>query len=600
MRRAALLGVALCIASGWTFGQTAQDPEGSAGPLRHVTPVETARTMVVAAHPLAAQAGLEMLRAGGNAVDAAVAAAYALNVVEPQSSGIGGGLFMLVWLAKRGEVIAIDGREEATAAAAPDGFLRADGTPEPFFPGRITGGLPVGVPGEVKALEKARAHFGKLTLAQVLAPAIRLAESGFPATPRMAGELAQHQQRLAQFPGTRAVFFPDGVHPVPVGAPFRQPDLARTLRLLAAQGEQVFYRGEIARDIVATINSAPVNPGRMTLADLAEYDAPLRQPVVGEYRGYTVYGMGPPSAGGIAVLQMLKLLEVWPPLPERAPPALEIHRMAQAARLALADREAWVADEDFVDVPVAGLLDGGYLRGRAGGLDWRGPLVPVRPGQPPGALPALGAGDTQEHWSTTHLVAVDAERNVVALTASIEQAFGSGMVVPGRGFLLNNELTDFSARPTDGDGRAVANRMEGTRRPRRTALDGATRLGGKRPRSSMAPTLVFKAGRPVLALGSPGGSRIIPYVAAVLVRVLAQDMPLQAAVEVPHTTHLGDATAIEPEGDSPALRTALERLGHTVQIARQASGLNSIWIDPATGRLHAGIDPRREGAAAGD
>ncbi len=599
--RATLLAATLAVAGGLAWGQTAVDPEASPGPLRRVEPVEAARAMVVAAHPLAAQAGLEMLRAGGNAVDAAVATAYALNVVEPQSSGIGGGAFILLWLAEKGEAIAIDGREEAPAGATPNDFLHPDGTPQPFFPDRITGGRPVGVPGAVKALEKARARYGKLSLATVLGPAIRLAEEGFPASERMAGQLEVHRQRLARFPATRAVFLPDGIHPVRAGERLRQPDLARTFRLLATQGEGVFYRGEIARDVVQAVASAPVNPGQMTLADLAGYEAPQRPPTVGRIKGYTLYGMGPPSSGGIAVQQMLTLLEAWPTLPKDAPPALGIHRLAQAARLAFADRERYLADPDFVTVPVMGLVDGEYLRRRAGAVDWTAPLGEVQPGQPPGTLAAtFGVGEDSEHGSTTHLVAVDAQRNVVSLTATIEQGFGSGMVVPGRGFLLNNELTDFSARPVDDAGKPVANRVDGERRPRRTALDGPAGVGGKRPRSSMAPTLVFRDGQPVLALGSPGGARIILYVAAVLARVIEQGLPLQEAVAYPHATHLGGVTTIEPELDSPALREALRRLGHAVGVARQASGLHGIAIDPVSGRLHAGIDPRRDGAAAGD
>lgn len=595
-RRACAFTLVLLAASGG-HAQTPADPEDSPGPLRPVPPVEFSRAMVVAAHPLAAQAGLEILRAGGNAVDAAAATAYALNVVEPQSSGIGGGLFALIYLAESGEVVALDGREEAPAAAEPKMFLDRDGAPQRFFPDRITGGRPVGVPGAVRALEKMRARFGTLPLARVIAPALRLAADGFPVSTRLAAQLEHHRERLLRFPATRAVFFPDGEHPVHAGQTLRQPDLAATFRLLAEQGAAAFYEGAIARDIVRAVAEAPVNPGGMTLADLAAYQAPLRAPVVGRFRGYTLYGIGPPSSGGIAVLQMLSLLERWPPAPVE--PALSIHRFAQATRLAFADRERYLADADFVPVPVQGLLDPAYLAARARSLDWRRPLAPVVPGDPPGAPTAWGVGEESANRSTTHLAVVDEQRNVVSLTATIEQAFGSGMVVPGRGFLLNNELTDFSARPTDEAGRPAANRAEGTRRPRATALDIPAGLGGKRPRSSMAPTLVLREGRPVLALGSPGGARIIPYVARVLLAVLEEDVPLQEAVTRPHATHLGRGTALEPELDTLELRQALARLGHEVSVARQASGLHGIWLHPRTGHLHAGIDPRREGAAAG-
>jgi gamma-glutamyltranspeptidase/glutathione hydrolase len=598
----AVMGLAFRGPVGW--GQTASDPESSPGPLRPVAPVQFAQAMVVAANPLASQAGAEILRAGGNAVDAAVATAYALNVVEPQSSGIGGGLFMLVYLAQTGEVVSIDGREEAPSSATPRLFLRPDGSAQPFFPDRITGGRPVGVPGAVRALEKARARYGTLPLATVMAPALRLATEGFVVSERMAGQLALHRKRLAGFPSTRGVFFPDGVNPLRAGERLRQPDLARTFRLLAEQGDTVFYEGEIARDILRVVNEAAVNPGRMTAGDLASYQAPLRAPVAGAFRGFTVYGMGPPSSGGIAVQQMLALLEHWPTGTPGLPPALAIHRFAQATRLAFADRDAYAADGDFVPVPVRGLLDAAYLRERAASVPWRLPLSAVQAGAPPGAPTAQwGRGEDTEHWSTTHLAVVDAQRNVVSLTATIEQGFGSGLVVPGRGFLLNNELTDFSARPEDALGQPVANRVEGARRPRAGALDIPSSVGGKRPRSSMAPTIVLRDGRPVLALGSPGGARIIPYVAGVLEAVLVDGREdgaaLQDAINRPHATHLGGTTVLEPELDAAALGAALQPLGHGIAVSRQASGLHGIWIDPMSGRLHAGIDPRREGAANG-
>ncbi|HEX7926625.1 MAG TPA: gamma-glutamyltransferase family protein, partial [bacterium] len=417
----------LCL-SAWALAatghaQTAADPESSPGPLRQIAPVEFPHAMVVAAHPLAAQAGVEVLRAGGNAIDAAVATAYALNVVEPQSSGIGGGLFLIAYLAATGQVVALDGREEAPAAVTPDWFLRPNGTPVPFFPDRITGGRAVGVPGAVRALEKARAMFGKLPRNTDLAPAIRLATDGFPAGARVAGQLELHAKRMVQFPATRAAFFPDGEHPVRQGERLRQPDLARTLRLIAEQGDAVFYEGEIARDIVRAVNEAPVHPGRMTLADLAQYQAPLRAPAVSTFRGYTIYGMGPPSSGGVTVQQILAIVGRWSPRPEPLEPALAIHRFAQASRLAFADRNAYLADPDFVAVPLPGLLSPDYLRQRADSLDWRQPLASPLPGKPLGAPTAQQVSEDTEHWSTSHLVVVDAERNMVSLTTTIEQGF---------------------------------------------------------------------------------------------------------------------------------------------------------------------------------
>jgi gamma-glutamyltranspeptidase/glutathione hydrolase len=603
--RRGLLRLAACLAvAGWAAwtsapltAQTPADPEQGGGS-RKVVGATARRAMAATANPHATAAALEILRAGGNAVDAAAAAQFVLNVVEPQSSGIGGGGFMLIYLAARKEVVAIDGREEAPAAATPEMFLHSDGHPQPFFPDRITGGNAVGVPGLPRMLEKAVQRYGRVSLARVLAPAIRLAGEGFAVSPRLAGSLKRHGERLGRFPATRALFFGTDGRTLPAGVHLVQPELAATFRLLAAEGSPAFYRGPVARDIVRTVREAPFNPGRMALEDLAGYAAPLRKPVRATFRGYTVYGMGPPSSGGVTLLQMLLLLER-APVPRRTTGAERVHRFAQAARLAYADRARYLADPDFVPVPVRGLLDGAYAARRAGAIEWAAPLAPVEAGRPPGAQAGHGMGRGREHVSTTHLTVVDEARNMVALTSSIEQAFGSGMIVPGRGFLLNNQLTDFSPRPADDSGRPIANRAEGGKRSRRTALDGAGTPGGKRPRSSMAPTLVFRDGKPVLALGSPGGSRIIQYVARVLVDVLEFGRPLQAAIAGPHFTHLADRTALEPAPATAEVVAALERLGHRVRIREQNSGLHAIRIDPESGLLHGGADPRREGTARG-
>jgi gamma-glutamyltranspeptidase/glutathione hydrolase len=579
--------------------QTQADPEREAAPRREVAPVTAVRGMVVAAHPMASAAGLEVLRVGGNAVDALIAAQFVLNVVEPQSSGIGGGGFLLLYLADNREVVTLDGREEAPAATTPDWFLGPDGRPEPFYPDRITGGRAVAVPGLLKMLEKASGLYGRLPLAAVIEPAIRIAEKGFPVSPRLAASLARHRERLASFPAARAFFDASG-QPLAAGTLLRQPELAATFRVIAAEGSASFYRGEIARDIVRAVRESPVRPGTMTLEDLAGYEAPLRAPVRGTYRGHTVYGMGPPSSGGPTLIEMLNLLETRADarLAPRSP--MLAHGFVQAARLAYADRERYLADADWALVPLEGLLAKDYARRRARTLWWEGPLVPVEAGRPAGAPEtAWAVRPLEESPSTTHLVVVDLARNVAAATASIEQAFGSGIVVPGRGFFLNNEMTDFSPLPLDDQGRSVPNRVEGGRQPRRTALDDPQSLGGKRPRSSMAPTLVMKEGQPLLALGSPGGPRIIQYVAWVVLLMLDQGMDVQSAVEFPHLTHLGGHTVIEPAWDDPALAEALRGLGHNVDIAEQISGLHAIWIDPKTGLLHGGADPRREGVAVG-
>ncbi|MCZ6842356.1 MAG: gamma-glutamyltransferase [SAR324 cluster bacterium] len=577
--------------------QSQADPES--GEQRRAKSVLSApHAMAVTANPHATRAALAILREGGNAVDAAAAAQFVLNVVEPQSSGIGGGAFLLIYLAKTKQVVAIDGREEAPAAASAGMFLEPDGRPQQFYPRRITGGNAVGVPGLVMALEKALRRYGEFSLARALAPAIALAEEGFAVSPRLARSLERHRERLAKFPATRAVFFA-GREPLKAGAWLKQPELAATLRLLAAQGSAAFYRGSLARDIVRAVRKAPINPGRLVLADLEGYDAPLRQPVRSGYRGYTLYGMGPPSSGGVTLFQILQLLEYAPPAGEGPQSAQGIHRFAQAARLAYADRARYLADPDFVQVPVAGLLDTAYARRRAAAHPWKGRLARVEAGSPEGAPSAAGLGAAREHQSTTHLSVVDEARNMVALTSSVEQAFGSGIIVPGRGFLLNNQLTDFSARVADRRGRLIANRVQGGRLPRRTALENPTAAGGKRPRSSMAPTFVFKQGRPLLVLGSPGGPRIIQYVARTLLLVLDKGWDVQAAIAAPHATHLGNRTVLEPSLRAKVLAAELRKLGHDVAFRDQNSGLHAIMIDPISGLLHAGVDPRREGTAAG-
>jgi len=604
-RRIVLLAVwALLAAQSWTHAQTQADPERAvpstqAGAARQVPRVVARDGMVVTAHPLATAAGLEILRKGGNAVDALIAASFALNVVEPQSSGIGGGGFILIWSAKEKRPVTIDGREEAPAAATPDWMLGEDGKPVPF-PERITGGKAVAVPGLAAALDKASERFGRLPFGEVVKPALALAKNGIEVSPRMAAALAEHRERLARFPATRKIFFDETGEPLKAGVLLKQTDLWASFLVIAANGAPGFYRGPIADAVVAAVNQAPVRPGKFSAADLQAYDAPLREPVRGNYRGYEVIGMGPPSSGGPTLIEMLNLLETrdfWklePGSPRWA------HAFVQASRLAYADREAFLGDADWVQTPLAGLLDKAFAARRATELAWDAPLAPVQPGRPAGAPGTAAAWNGfEESPSTTHLVAVDHEGNVAAATNTIEQAFGSGMVVPNWGFFLNNEMTDFSAQPADAEGRPLANRVEGGRQPRRSALDSASSLGGKRPRSSMAPTLVLQDGKPLLVIGSPGGPRIIQFVAELLLRVIDQKMSLQDAIAAPHLTHLGGTTAIEPALADPAFVAVLQSLGHKVQTTEQASGLHGVWFDPATGELHSGVDPRREGSAAG-
>ncbi|HKI99309.1 MAG TPA: gamma-glutamyltransferase [bacterium] len=568
--------------------QTARDPEHSDA-LRHVARVTADHAMVVTANPYATQAALEMLRSGGNAVDAAATAEWVLNVVEPESSGLGGGGFAVVYAAKSGEVAALDGRETAPAGVTPQLFLGPDGKPIRFYPERITGGRAVGVPGVLAMLALALERYGTRSLAETLQPAIHLAEQGFPVSPRLAASLHRQRERLAHFAATRAVFFDhrpghEG-ETLPAGTLLRQPELAKAFRLIAAQGPDAFYRGPIGKALVAAVRDSPVAPGVMTAADLAGYRARLRPPVRTAWHGYTLYGMGPPSSGATTIFELLNLLATQPLAKGGPLSAPAVHHFVQAARLAYADRARYLGDPDFVPVPTAGLVDPAYAAERARSIVWDAPLGPVHAGTPPGVRSARAwapqRADTESH-STTHLSIADAQGNLVSMTNTVEQAFGSGMVVPGWGFFLNNELTDFAAEPRDAEGRLRANAV----------------APGKRPRSSMAPTLVFRGHKPVLVIGSPGGSRIIQFVAEVIVRVLDYGMSLQDAIEAPHATMGGHSTDLEPPLAETALPAALERLGHHVRIQAQASGLHGIRFD-AQGRLHGGADPRREGVAAG-
>lgn len=560
------------------------EPEAAASPPKGAAaaPATAKHFMAATANPHATRAALDVLQRGGSALDAAIAAQMVLNVVEPQSSGIGGGGFLLHYAAKTGRWSAYDGRETAPAQATPDMFLDADGNRRGFFDA-VVGGLSVGVPGLLRMLEAAHADNGTLPWKDLFAPAIHLAEDGFAVSPRLATLVAE-DKHLARLPAAKAFFYPDD-QPLKQGRTLKNPDLAAVFHTVAEKGADAFYKGDIAAALVQAVRGAARNPGRMTQADMAAYKTVRREPVCMPYRVWLVCGMPPPSSGGITTLQILGLLQRFDLGSLKPGSAEAAHLLAEAGRLAFADRNTYIADPDFIPVPTAGLLDPAYLAERAKVIDAGRSRMNWGPAQPgmPLDLSALqfAAHEGPEGMSTTHMSIVDADGNAVSMTTSIENAFGSRVMV--RGFLLNNQLTDFSFRPQK-DGVPIANAVE----------------PGKRPRSSMAPTLVFGAdGKLVMAVGSPGGSRIIGYVAQTLTGALDWGLDMQAAISQPHVVNRNTPTDLEQGTDAEKLKEQLEAMGHTVRVRTLTSGLHGIRILP-DGTLQGGADPRREGVALGD
>jgi gamma-glutamyltranspeptidase/glutathione hydrolase len=543
------------------------------------------RQMIAASHPMAAEAGLAVLRRGGSAVDAAIAAQAMMTLVEPQSSGIGGGALLLHWKAATRTLSAWDGRETAPAAATPALFLR-HGRPMGFLEA-ITGGRPVGVPGTMRMLEAAHRAEGRLPWAGLFDAAIAAAGQGFPISARLHAAIGAQPGRLRADAAAAALYLaPDG-SALPIGATLRNPALAATLRAIAADGADALHRGPIAEAILAAVRNHPTNPGLMTAEDLAGYRPIRRDALCGPYRAVIICGFPPPSSGGVAILQILGVLahQDMAQLDPRG--ADHAHLLVEAGRLAFADRNRFLADGDFVAVPVAGLLDRVYLAIRAQpmGLD-RALPQPIRSGNPlrQGA-PAVAPQPPQPERGTAHVSVVDAAGNVVSLTTTVEAGFGAGILAAG--FVLNNELTDFSFLP-ERDGRPIANRVE----------------GGKRPRSSMSPTIVFdRAGAPVLALGSAGGERIIGHVAQTLVAMIDNGLSPAEAVALPRIAGVHENAEIEQGGAAnAALATALEARGFPVTVRPNASGLQVIEIRRAADGtvLIGAADPRREGAVLGD
>ena len=544
-------------------------PETGGLPRRHA---------IAAANPHAARAGLEMLRAGGSAVDAAIAAQAVLTLVEPQSSGIGGGAFMLHYEGRSRRVDAYDGRETAPAAAGPGLFLGPDGNRMKFLEA-VVGGRSVGVPGVLRMLEMAHRAHGKLPWARLFQPAIRLARDGFAISPRLHYFIGRAKGLETFATGRRYFFTPDGT-PKPVGARLANPALAATLERIATGGAVAFYTGELARRIVATVRDAPNNPGLLSLADLAGYRAVKRPALCRPYRNRRVCTMPPPTSGGLTTLQILGLLERFDMASVAPESATAIHLISEASRLAYADRDAYIADPDFAKVPVEGLLRPSYLATRSGMISAARSMGKAPAGIPGRRAQAPPVSAAPELPSTSHFTVVDGDGNAVSMTTSIENIFGSRLMVGG--FMLNNQLTDFSFRP-EISGRKVANRVE----------------PGKRPRSSMAPTMVLDdGGSLVLAVGSPGGSRIIGYVARTLIAVIDWRLSLPAAFALPNHVNRNGPTDLEKATPITTRALALQSLGHEIRLRRLTSGLHGIRVTEAG--LEGAADPRREGVALGD
>ncbi|HEY7787093.1 MAG TPA: gamma-glutamyltransferase [Casimicrobiaceae bacterium] len=545
------------------------------------SPVTSRRFMVATANPLATRAGYDILRAGGNAIDAAIAVQLVLGLVEPQSSGLGGGAFLLYHDARTKRLIAYDGRETAPAAATPDRFLGPDGEPLAFFDA-VVGGRSVGVPGTVKLLETVHRRHGRLSWARLFRRAIALAETGFAVSPRLHALIAEE----TRWPQARAhdYFVTPAGEARATGSLLRNTAYAHTLRLLAAQGAKAFYTGPIADDIVRTTGQATRNPGDLTRSDLARYRVKTREPVCDGYRSYRVCGMPLPSSGGLTVLQVLKMLEPYDVASMGPASFWSVHFTSEAERLAYADRSVYMADPDFFHAP-AGLLDDDYLRARSTLISTQRSIGIAPPGNP-----ADHAGVRQQPWgrdaaadfpSTSQVAIVDRDGNAVSMTTTIENGFGSRLMTEA-GFLLNNELTDFSFVPVD-NGIRVANRVE----------------AGKRPLSSMAPTIAYdRAGRVAIITGSPGGTAIIEYVVKTLLAIIDWKLDPQAATALPNFGSRNGPTELEQDTAVVALAPKLRALGHEVRVIEETSGVQAIvrtragWIG--------GADPRREGLVMGN
>ena len=538
-------------------------------------PVFAKNWMVSVANPHAAAAGARVLSEGGTAADAMVAVQAVLGLVEPQSSGIGGGAFLVWYDSKSGEITTLDGRETAPLAATPRLFQNENGERLKFWDA-VVGGRSVGVPGTPALMEAAHKRWGQNSWNSLFSEAIDLAYNGFAVSPRLAALVARDAERLGRFSDTADYFFPNE-QPLVEGHLLTNPAYADLMRRMAKDGAEVIYSGDIARAIIDTVRGAEKNPGVLSLTDLQIYKVKERPAVCVPFRGYQVCGMGPPSSGALTVGQILGLLNQFPPGSSNDPQTLRL--IGDASRLAFADRGRYMADSDFVPMPTKGLLAQDYLSERAKLLNGPDALTEAVPGNPEYSHASLWADDVSlELPSTSHISIVDRFGNALSMTTTIENSFGSRLMT--HGFLLNNELTDFSFS-SHRNGVPIANRVE----------------PGKRPRSSMSPTIILKDGRPTLVIGSPGGSRIIGYVAEAIVAHIDWGMNIQAAVSIPHAINRFGTYDLEKGTSLEGMVAPLEELGYKVSLRSLNSGLHAISI--GENGLFGGADPRREGIAIG-
>lgn len=552
-----------------------REPEADTGKISKQA-FESEEYMVVAANPYASWAGKQILEKGGSAIDAAVAIQAMLTLVEPQSSGIGGGAFILYWDNKNKKLHTFDGRETAPQQATPYIFIE-DGQTMRWIDA-VVGGKSVGVPGVLKALEMAQQEFGKLQWRDLFDDTIDRARQGFTVSPRLEQliKLDVHPG-MNNFISTQNYFKPNGI-PLKEGSNKKNEILANTLLKIAHHGTDYFYKGALAEKIAEAARTSVINPGFMSATDLSAYEAKKRAPICGEYRNKKICGMAPPSSGGISVFQILKMLEQHDLAKYGANSAEFVHLFSLSSALAFADRNMYIADTDFTNLPAVSLINSAYLSQRADLVSLDKAMSKAEAGKPY-MNAKIGDDHTPELPSTSHFSIIDKDGNAVSMTTSVEFMFGSGVMVEG--FLLNNQLTDFSLAPSK-NGYQALNRVE----------------ANKRPRSSMSPTMVFnEKGELELIVGSPGGSRIISYVAQTIINVVDFDMDIQEAINAPHATNRNDYTALEKGSVLPALQSELEKKGHNIRILDLNSGLHGIQIKE--GKLIGGADPRREGVAVG-